>query len=92
VEGLGGGAQVCRPAYPLSVYGVLVQRSVVMPGGYRQHFSGGILRQTLKAILARCHGDRSAAIEYCDTMTTTYPRLAAEYREYLEILKGDLYV
>jgi hypothetical protein len=39
---------------------------------------------SLKAILARFRGDINQAVDYCQQVAHTSPRLAAEYRGYRE--------
>jgi hypothetical protein len=44
---------------------------------------------TAKAILARFDGDWCDAIQYCAEMALKYPRLAAEYEAYANILISE---
>lgn len=47
------------------------------------------MNPSVKAILARCNGDRDEAAEYCVTMMNTYPHLYDEYAGYLHALNQD---
>jgi hypothetical protein len=43
---------------------------------------------TVKAILARFHGNRELAMDYAIAVARAYPHLAKEYWQILDILKG----
>lgn len=44
---------------------------------------------SVKAILAKFGGDRTKAIDYCETMAYTYAHLRSEYRQYRDIIGGS---
>jgi hypothetical protein len=43
---------------------------------------------TLKAVLARFDGNRALAIDYASSVARAYPRLANEYWQIMEMLRG----
>jgi hypothetical protein len=40
------------------------------------------MKETIKAILARCNFNRNEAVDYCTAMAYEYPRLSREYLIY----------
>lgn len=39
-------------------------------------------------ILSRFEKDKKKAIQYCETLAEQYPRLRAEYREYVDVIRA----